>query len=125
MNNEYFCNFSDLKDKKEEWTHYKVIVAEGFLMRNVAKKLWYLSLSGLEENIINIPGTIGIRIIMGNLENLNIWLLIKSLNKVKVIIQEGELYELSKKLFKLRERGILLKDKKYGKWSYIWFNKRK
>ena len=94
-------------------------------MRNVAKKLWYLSLSGLEENIINIPGTIGIRIIMGNLENLKIWLLIKSLNKVKVIAQKGELLELSIKLFKLGERGILLKDKKYGKWSYIWFNKRK
>ena len=56
-------NFSDLKIEEIDQNHNKIIVGGGFLMRNLAKKMCLLSLSGLED-IIDIPGTIGGGIIM-------------------------------------------------------------
>jgi UDP-N-acetylmuramate dehydrogenase len=56
-------NFSDLKVKQIDNINYKIIVGGGILMRNLAKRLCLLSLSGLED-IIDIPGTIGGGIIM-------------------------------------------------------------
>ena len=105
-------NFSELKVEKVDEIHYKVIVGGGILMRNLAKKLCLLSLSGLED-IIDIPGTIGGGIIMNASANRKKGLIINSLNKVKVITPEGEILELSKKECKLRGRGSLLQDKKY------------
>ena len=56
-------NFSDLKIEKIDEIHFKITVGGGMLMRNLAKRLCLLSLSGLED-IIDIPGTIGGGIIM-------------------------------------------------------------
>ena len=105
-------NFSDLKVKKIDETHYKVTVGGGILMRTLAKKLCLLSLTGLED-IIDIPGTIGGGIIMNASAGLNKKLIFKCLNKVKVITPEGEILELTKEECKLNHRGSLLKDKKY------------
>ena len=53
-----------------EQTNYKVAVGGGILMRNLAKRLYLLSLSGLED-IIDIPGTIVGGIIMNGSAGLN------------------------------------------------------
>ena len=81
-------------------------------MRNLAKRLCLLSLSGLED-IIDIPGTIGGGIIMNASAGLNKGIIYNSLNKVKVITPKGEILELSKKECELVHRGSMLKDKKY------------
>ena len=105
-------NFSDLKIEKVDEIHYKVKVGGGILMRNLAKRLCLLSLSGLED-IIDIPGTIGGGIIMNASAGLNKGIIYNSLNKVKVITPKGEILELSKKECELVHRGSMLKDKKY------------
>ena len=105
-------NFSDLKVKQIDETHYRVTVGGGILMRTLAKKLCLLSLSGLED-IVDIPGTIGGGIIMNASAGLNKKLIFNCLNKVKVITPEGEILELPKKQCYLTHRGSLLKDKKY------------
>ena len=56
-------NFSNLKVEQIDNNIYYITVGGGMLMRNLAKKLCLLSLSGLED-IIDIPGTIGGGIIM-------------------------------------------------------------
>ena len=56
-------NFSDLKVEQSDNINYKVTVGGGMLMRNLAKRMCLLSLTGLED-IIDIPGTIGGGIIM-------------------------------------------------------------
>ena len=81
-------NFSDLKIEEIDQNHNKIIVGGGFLMRNLAKKMCLLSLSGLED-IIDIPGTIGGGIIMNASAG-------------------GKGLEC-----KLRLRGSMLKDRKY------------
>jgi len=104
-------NFSDLKVEEIDETHNKVIVGGGVLMRTLAKKMCLLSLSGLED-IIDIPGTIGGGIIM-NASAGGKGLIYNSLEKVKVITPEGEIKELLKKDCLFRNRGSILKDKKY------------
>ena len=104
-------NFSDLKIEQIDENHNKIIVGGGILMRNLAKKMCLLSLSGLED-IIDIPGTIGGGIIM-NASAGGKGLIYNSLEKVKVITPEGEIKELSKKDCQLRHRGSMLKDEKY------------
>ena len=105
-------NFSDLKVKQIDNINYKIFVGGGILMRNLAKRLCLLSLSGLED-IIDIPGTIGGGIIMNASAGLIKKLIYDSLDKVKVITPNGELKELSKQDCHLSERGSMLKDKKY------------
>ena len=104
-------NFSDLKVEEIDTNHNKIIVGGGILMRNLAKKMCLLSLSGLED-IIDIPGTIGGGIIM-NASAGGKGLIYNSLEKVKVITPESEIKELSIKECKLRFRGSMLKDEKY------------
>ena len=104
-------NFSDIKVERLDEIHYKLIVGGGVLMRTLAKRLCLLSLSGLED-IIDIPGTIGGGIIM-NASAGGKGLIFNSLEKVKIITNEGEIRELSKKDCQLRHRGSLLKDNKY------------
>ena len=105
-------NFSDLKVEQIDKINYKVTVGGGILMRTLAKRLWLLSLSGLED-IIDIPGTIGGGIIMNASAGLKKKLIYDSLDKVKVITPEGEVKKLSKNECKLVLRGSMLKDKKY------------
>ena len=105
-------NFSDLKFKRINEINYKVTVGGGILMRTLSKKLCLLSLSGLED-IIDIPGIIGGGIIMNANAGLGKGLIYDSLDKVKVIMPEGEIKELSKKECQLTLRGSMLKDNKY------------
>ena len=104
-------NFSDLQVKQIDDIKYKITVGGGISMRNLAKRVCLLSLSGLED-IIDIPGTIGGGIIM-NASAGGKGLIYNSLEKVKVITPEGEIKELTKNECELRLRGSMLKDKKY------------
>ena len=105
-------NFSELKVEQIDEIHFQVSVGGGMLMRNLAKRLCLLSLSGLED-IIDIPGTIGGGIIMNASANLFNKLISNSLKKVKIITPEGEIKELSKDECQLGARGSMLKNNKY------------
>ena len=80
------------------------------LIKTLAIESFLLSLTGLED-IIDIPGTIGRRIIMN--ASFRGTGLKKALTKVIVISLVGNIQELKKEECKLQHSKSLLKDKKY------------
>ena len=105
-------NFSDLKVKQIDEINYEVKVEGGIYMRTLAKKLCLLSFSGWED-IIDIPVSIGRRIIVNAAADIKNKFIFNSLNEVKVISPEVQIKEFSKKKCKFVHRGSMLKDKKY------------
>ncbi len=103
-------NFSNFEVKKIDENNYSLIVGGGMLMKTLSIEACLLSLTGLED-IIDIPGTVGGGIIMN--ASFKGTGLIKPLEKVKIITNEGKLMELTKKECRLTHRGSMLKDNKY------------
>ena len=103
-------NFSNFEVKKIDENNYSLIVGGGMLMKTLSIEACLLSLTGLED-IIDIPGTVGGGIIMN--ASFKGTGLIKPLEKVKIITNEGKLMELTKKECGLIHRGSMLKDNKY------------
>ena len=103
-------NFSNFEVKKIDENNYSLIVGGGMLMKTLSIEACLLSLTGLED-IIDIPGTVGGGIIMN--ASYKGTGLIKPLEKVKIITNEGKLMELTKKECRLTHRGSMLKDNKY------------
>lgn len=103
-------NFSGLEVIKKDDNNYILNVGTGMLMKTLSIEACLLSLTGLED-IIDIPGTVGGGIIMN--VSFKKSGLRDALKNVTVITPEGEIIKLTKKECIFRQRGSMLKDKKY------------